>query len=210
MDIWFEVPLEGDWQTAPWRVAYRVRPWRDRVVVVEVRVFPHLGSPGKPPGEWNGETGVVPEGGMPARLIRDRLVLGTHIHDLLPAFLNRTRKSLPAFAFRDLDKLGYPAQVRKGPGVGAGKGPMGRTDRELTEIAAVYVTKRGKSPVKATAEELGFSVAVVRDAIHKARRKGLLTRTQQGRAGGKLTSRAEVLLREAQGEKADEGDKDER
>ena len=202
MDVWFEVPLEGNWQTAPWRVAYRVRPSGDRVVVAEVRVFPHLGSPGAPPGEWNVETGVVPEGGMPARLIRDGLVLGTHIHDWLPAFLNRTRKRYPFFIFKELEQLGYPAKVRKGPGARAGRGSKGRTDRELAELAAVYVTKRGeRAQVAATAEEVGLPTTAVRDALHKAREKGVLTPTQQGRAGGELTPRAEALLRQASKEK---------
>lgn len=199
VDAWFEVPLGGTWQTAPWRAAYRVRPWGDRVVVVEVRVFPHLGSPGAAGGEWNVETGVVPEGGMSARLIRDHLVLGTHVHELLPAFLNRTRKSFPAATFSDwLDRLGYPAKVRKGPGARAGEESKGRTDRELAELAAVYVSKRGeRAPVEATAEEVGLPATVVRDALHKAREKGVLTRTQQGRAGGELTPWAMALLEQA-------------
>jgi len=196
MDAWFEVPLGGTMATALWRAAYRVRPEGDRVVVVEVRIFPHLGSPGAAPGEWNIETGVVPRGGMPARLIRDELVLGTHVHELLPAFLNRTRKSFPPAIFDAwLQRLGYPPKVRKGPGTRAGRGPKGRTDRELAELAAVYVSKKGeRAPVEATAKEVGLPATVVRDALHKARERGVLTSTKQGHAGGELTSRAKALL----------------
>jgi DNA-binding transcriptional regulator PaaX len=51
--------------------------------------------------------------------------------------------------------------------------------------------------VEATAEEVGLPATVVRDALHKAREKGVLTRTHQGRAGGELTPRAKALLRQA-------------
>ena len=38
------------------------------------------------------------------------------------------------------------------------------------------------------------SVATVRDIIHEARSRGLLTDTPTGRAGGELTPRAEQML----------------
>lgn len=198
MDAWFEVPLQGTWATAPWRASYRVRPEGDRVVVVEVRVIPHLGNPGADPGEWNAETAVIPKGGMAARLIRDELVLGTHIHEMLPAFLNRTRQNLPAALFDAwLVRLGYPAEVAKGPGARAGRGPKGRSDRELAELAAVYVSKRGeRAPVKVTAKEVGLHPTVLRDVLHRARKRGVLTRTKQGHAGGQLTPYGRSLLRE--------------
>jgi len=202
MDAWFEVPLDGDWETAPWRAAYRVKPRGDRVEVLEVRVFPHLGSPGVSAGDWNVETGVVPEGGMTARLIRDRLVLGKHIHEMLPALLNQNRETFPPGLFGDwLDRLGYPSEVRRGPGARSKRGPKGRTDRELAEIAAIYVkvcSKGGRAHVQTTAKKLGLPATVVRDALHRARKRGLLTSTMRGLSGGKLTEYGEQVLAETE------------
>ncbi len=195
VDGWFEVPLGGTWETAPWRAAYRVTPRGGRVEVLEVRVFPHLGNPGKAPGEWSPETGVVPKGGMPARLIRDHLTIGTHIHENLPALLNQKR-AVPhlKFFFEWLSRLGYPVTVAKGSKVQPGKGPKGRSDEELVALAAIYLEKANvRAPIHATAAEVGLSPTVVRDALHRARNRGLLTKTGQGLPGGELTPRAKSI-----------------
>lgn len=71
-------------------------------------------------------------------------------------------------------------------------------DLRLAKIAAVYVDVLLHRSPKANAdcaERLGLSPSQVRDAIHKARVRKLLTPSRgQGYAGGELTSTARALL----------------
>lgn len=50
------------------------------------------------------------------------------------------------------------------------------------------------SPTKLLASELHVSQSQARDLIHEARRRKLLTKTERGRAGGRLTEKAQRLL----------------
>lgn len=209
MDVWFEVPLGGTWKTAPWRIAYRLRPRGDEIAITELRVFPHLGSPGCDAATWDVEGGVVPESGITARLVRHEVVLGKHVHQLLPEFLYRLsgRKLAPvgyelankqfASMFEEwLGRLGFSATPRRRV---PRRGPKGRTDVELAQFADVYARaceERRRAPVKEVAEAFNIVSPSARDALHKARERGVLTRTEPGRAGGRLTDYGESLLRE--------------
>jgi hypothetical protein len=72
-------------------------------------------------------------------------------------------------------------------------------DRELVELAARYLdlVKAGsRTPVQdlLRSADVKYSAAGLRDALAKARSRGLLTRSPRGRAGGELTAAALQLL----------------
>ena len=81
--------------------------------------------------------------------------------------------------------------------------PSAWPDERDARIAAAYVARveagsRHAGADVASASRGTLSAAQVRDAIHTARGRGLLTpTTKQGRPGGQLTPRAEALLRAA-------------
>jgi len=75
-------------------------------------------------------------------------------------------------------------------------GRRGRSARDYAAIAALYVDAYGSgTEVKDVADALGYSTASVRNFLSEARRRGLLTRVGQGRAGGELTAEAIELLK---------------
>ena len=82
--------------------------------------------------------------------------------------------------------------------------PSAWPDERYARIAAAYVARveagsRHAGADVASASRGTLSAAQVRDAIHTARGRGLLTpTTKQGRPGGQLTPRAEALLRARQ------------
>jgi transposase-like protein len=75
-------------------------------------------------------------------------------------------------------------------------GRRGRPDVFYAELAKQYVDllAEGSTPTKDLAERLGYSASSIRDLIHQARRRGLLTRASKGLAGGELTENARRLL----------------
>jgi hypothetical protein len=207
-DVWFEVALGGTWEAAPWRVAYRLLPQDGEIVVAELRVFPHLGSPGFEAGSWNVESDIIATGGITARLMRTEVVVGRHVFQLLPEFwfettslkTGRSAHELTIGPFAQLlnawlGRLGYHATPGRRP---SRCGPKGRTDGELAQMAEVYVAacESGEAtPVKIVAEAFGVAPSSARDALHRARKVGVLTRAGIGRAGGQLTKYGRSLLR---------------
>ena len=76
-------------------------------------------------------------------------------------------------------------------------GRRGRPDEYLAIIALVYVsmlTSKSPNPVRETAARLELAPEYVRDALHRARVRELLTRAPRGRAGGTLTPKALEVL----------------
>lgn len=76
-------------------------------------------------------------------------------------------------------------------------GRRGRPDRFYAEIAAEYakaLDARSPHPVKDVAERMNYSRARIRDLLVEARRRGLLTETERGRAAGQLTDKGREAL----------------
>lgn len=77
-------------------------------------------------------------------------------------------------------------------------GRAGRPDREYAVWARRYVRAQAEAPgreVKHLTEKFGgTSEATLRAILNKARSRGLLTKSEPGKAGGKLTKKAERLL----------------
>jgi hypothetical protein len=164
----------------------------------------------------------VPRGGLSTRLLR-RVPVGTHIdqmghiYELLslagPQFIPAAMRSAkvgtwpgtgprpnvedvarrfarrPGLEVRVAEQHADPERKR------AGRRPL--ADEVIVEAAAAYVEtrKRGSAhPIPDTARALKMSEARLRDLVYRARRRGFLTPTAQGRGGGVLTTEARSLL----------------
>ena len=82
--------------------------------------------------------------------------------------------------------------------VGHRVGRAGRDDRFYARWAAEYAEALTRSghPVAEMAERHDLSASQVRNLVHACRKRGMLTASPSGRAGGELTARAIDLLRE--------------
>lgn len=78
---------------------------------------------------------------------------------------------------------------------GVRPGRRGRPDEEYARLAAAYVRLLGESkPVEALAEQEHLSQSQVRNLLSEAKRRKIITRPGQGRAGGQLTKYGRSLL----------------
>lgn len=83
-------------------------------------------------------------------------------------------------------------------------GRRGHADEHFAQLAVAYEEwQRANKPLAALAEQFSYSESGLRAAIATARRKGFLTPTQRGRAGGEATNKAKELLRRS-GRQADD------
>lgn len=183
-----ELPIEG---ASGWYVSALFVQEGDQLVMAELKVFPGpTNSEGRrnarrKPGEWSGRPEAlhaVPDGGVSARLLR--CIRLTDLQELVAASLAESADEGRASG---LAGLGRP-------------GSAGRPDRYFAEWAFAYAKKLAegsRSPIKDLAAEHGRSPGQVRDLIHDARVRGLLSRERQGRAAGSLTPKAIRLLRES-------------
>lgn len=186
LSVWVEMPL-----TARWLVAFRLANQRGQPVIAEVRVFPD--EPGKrPAGRWSGEYGAittrVPPGGITARLLRT--IRTQTFKRMLRTIVTRWEKELGG-----LDLGFIPPAV---PPL-TNQGRKGRSDAALARIAAVYEAAylADTPPVPAVAKASRLSLTQARDAIHRARVRGLLSHaSKQGKVGGRLTPIARELLKQ--------------
>jgi hypothetical protein len=77
-------------------------------------------------------------------------------------------------------------------------GRAGHPDKLYASVASMYayaLDQGSHHPVVDVAERMRLSRARVRDLLHEARRRGLLTSPPQGHAGGELTARADEILK---------------
>jgi hypothetical protein len=173
-----------------WVTDYRLALQDGRVVVAELRVRPREGS-------------GVPAGGLTRRRLRS-VAFGVHV-DYFAQVAELSRGLLmPGASVFDgpwahLATAHYRAQPK--PAVDSSGAPRrGRprvADEELARAAAADVAARSrgsKRPVPDAARALKMTAARLRDLVYRARHRGLLTRTMQGRGGGALTPEARALL----------------
>ncbi len=202
--LWFCIPLRGGWTAC-----YLLVPRDGRPVVVELRLLPtpsecvvHIRPDGSPQGhhEPPGETGLT------AAVLKDRVVIGRHIYEVLPAALRSMRdgqigRSPVVLGGRQttlFDALFGKLINPDMPPKRGRRGPKGRTDAELAKLAADYLKaceSGSRSPVADVARVRGMTDMALRTVLYRARKRGLLTKQTTGRAGGQLTPRARVLLR---------------
>jgi len=76
-------------------------------------------------------------------------------------------------------------------------GQRGRDDLDYARVAALYVRSvESEQPVDDVAKALYLSKSQVRNILHEARQRNLLTRVGRGKAGGQLTAKAQEILRQ--------------
>lgn len=189
-----------------WVCEYRMADQGGQSVVAELRI-----RPGKD----------LPQGGLTTRLLR-RVKLGEHSAAItalirgmasggtpleertthIPAAPGRGSQKRITVGPEDFDRdiaegLGFsePPRERR-------PGRPGRSDREYAELAREYVEaleSGSRSPTADVAQKAHrfTDASHIRDGLHEARKRGLLTRPQtKGKAGGVLTDRARALLAE--------------
>lgn len=195
-DLWLEVPIGR----GAWLAAYRLLPQNGTPVIAEVRLFPNQRADGVA-GSWLGELlgtrATVPPGGVTHGLLRE-LRVGA-LAKVMGKIFDNIRKQ-PGAEEEMLTKYGItdsPPTVL--PGGRRGRKPF--PDAFYARIARSYVDafKKGSdSPAADVARELGLPQrrrGRVRDMLHEARARGLLTRPPgAARHGGDLTAKAAALL----------------
>jgi hypothetical protein len=193
-DIWHEVAVGG----GAWIAAYRLFSQNGTPVIGEVRLFPkpeEWPDAQPPPGSWGadllGARAQVPHGGVTHRLLRE-LKVGLQDKDMAQVF--ETFRSMGIEAPPDQASAAAP---RSPTGRRRGRKPF--PDRFYAEVARDYVAAidRGSdSPAADVARRRGWDrEGRVRDILHEARSRGLLTPPPGvARHGGALTPKASALL----------------
>lgn len=188
-ELWLYVELRKGWTAC-----YRIQAVNGRPMAAELRVLPtpvNVTKEGQPSGHHE-----PPGDGLTAGLLKDEVLLGRHVYELLPAALrsSSTGWSGPLLE-RFFGSLGFGPDFKPERGR---RGPKGEPDEYYARLAAAYVKtcKKGSpSPVANMAKARGVSAATLRQALLRARKRGLLTRQTAGKAGGELTPRAKSLLK---------------
>jgi hypothetical protein len=193
-ETWLEVPL-GD----EWLAAYRLAAGADgRPVVAELRVFP-AEKKSAAPGRWSveqlGASAPVPAGGVTASLLRQVRPdsdLREHFRDIV-----EENVKLPVLT-ADLDTAGLST---KSALAGPRRGPKGHGALFYARVARDYarLCDRGEANPTAKLASMkkyhGHTPANLRDYVHRARARGLLTDPPApGKPGGALTEKARRLL----------------
>jgi len=163
-----------------------------RLALVRLTMAPDLGKWPQDNSFRAGQLSEEQQRGITARLLR-RVSLG----DLFGA-LPEALASIGEDWGRPQDKL-LTAAADRWSKTKQQPGRAGRGDGYYALWAARYVENLDKhNPVAATAAEHGKTQGQVRDLLHEARRRKLLTKAGRGRAGGSLTEKCIEALAQAQ------------
>jgi len=193
--MWVVLPLDEHWDSYVRFVAKDGHP-----VIAELRILPTL--MGRPKDAWITPTLVdsdwlpEPPEGLTSRALR-RVHLGRALelaYEQLADWLRfeqRQEKPMPTKFTQEA--VSAPRRP----------GSKGREDRFYAAVAALYVEaleQGSRKPVVDAAGTLSrkrrgtYDPAYVRDLLHVARQRGLLTRPPRGRAGGQLTDKGRAAL----------------
>ena len=199
---WIEDPVPG---AEAWLCALRLSTQAGRAVISELRVFPREMWQGRERGTWSGEwkrDAPVPTGGIPARMLR-RIPLGRMVAQEL-------KRHAGGFALGDWlrDQRHEPTARRRRPPADAFLAYLAyryymlslgeiRLPREegADDPQAIGVTRHPK-PVRALADELHVTPKEASQLVYRARARGFLSKTTQGKAGGALSDTVFVMLRD--------------
>lgn len=186
-----------------WTVAARFLDVDGRPVLCELRVLPTEplveGQPQFPPGEWSKNQSLLREpereNGVTARLLRE-----ISLSEIFTEMRQQLKDAAPWMDESDPlvadTKLTQEAWEKRAPRPGR----AGRSDAYYALWAARYVEKTGSPrPVAELAEEHGLKPAQIRDLVHTARVRKLLTKTGRGRSGGYLTAKGRAALTALEG-----------
>lgn len=193
---WVQQPL-GD----GWVASYRLMVKEGRPVIAEVRI--HLDD-GRGQGNWSEAPADLPGEGVPAQALRR---LGLKVaKEQFAAFHRELERD------REFATLVPPSTYALGSALHSRRpGRKGHPESFYVLFALAYLDRLGKGsahpikdlaarpPVRISGYVSGRNVtseASVRDIIHQARRKGFLTSSPPGRAGGHLTPKAKQAFLE--------------
>jgi hypothetical protein len=199
--MWIMLPLDEDWDSY-----VRFESQAGHPVVAELRVLPRVDTRGvlshhdEHGNRWIDVTlGATPDVPIPEGGLTSRALRGVHLgralelaYSHLDEWFKREQRYSPEhrlpIAFTE-DAAGVPRRP----------GRKGRDDSFYVAVAAAYVDALGegsRKPVVDAALKLSeawggvYEPDYVRDLLHGARQRGLLTRPPKGRAGGELTGKA--------------------
>lgn len=133
---------------------------------------------------------IEPANGMPEPGITTRMLRQLRTGDLIAAL--RAAKRQHEQLFGDGPDLSVTTRV----------GRRGRDELYYARWAAEYVDALARSPrpVEDLAARHNLSASQIRNLMHACRRRGMLTASPPGRAGGDLTPRAIALLEDTDGQ----------
>jgi hypothetical protein len=200
-----EAWLEHELVPGKWIAAFRLVEEDGRMVIGEIRVFPYeqheirpdgRRRPRRPRGRWSAEQlgtrAPAPPGGLTARVLQKVRV--TKALEQAGEKVEGWRRTLGRAQFDyAFDRHQFTEAARRRPG------RRGRSDRFYAELAVEYaraMAAGSRTPVKDLARELALPESAVRDLVHQARVRGLLTRSGRGQPGGQPTERARALLKD--------------
>jgi hypothetical protein len=154
----------------------------------------------------------VPRGGLGSRFLR-RIKVGEHLADIIRQLQQQRSANVrpieerTTYAEGGVRTVMNPAELDdfvRGTPEGDGRSRTGRPGRPnlwYAQLAAEYVNALAhgsRSPTAEIAKRRYHDVSHIRDALHEARERGLLTRPPaRGRPGGQLTPAAEFELLKA-------------
>ena len=207
-EAWVEAELDDQWM-----VAYRVVPGRHREpIIAELRIFPLERTRGRPPGRWSADVlGIeaqAPDDGISADVVR-RVSVGEHrlvgqkfarwLQDSASQIVTpELLKQMPALAGLKGTTIAGHVPVPPPPGKRKRGRPPIRSEQFYAKLARDYaqrVAEGSPHPTADLARRRRWSLSKVRNMLHEARRRGLLSPTAQGRSGGGLTDRALAILK---------------
>jgi hypothetical protein len=186
--------------TDRYRARWTVDAWvvvrRGRAVVGEIRVFPASGDERKPGVAWGGRAGEVPHRGLQRVLLKEVPVgkYGPTVSGLvrraavLPSGEADLYRALWDFTMPGAEALASRPRPRRN---------TGRDDAFYARLADEFINRLAAgsmSPVKDIAARRGETQARVRDWLHEARERHLLSRAHPGKREGTLLPRAITLL----------------
>jgi len=167
-----------------WSVAFRIILQGTQPVIGEVRIFPT-------------ESDKVPPGGITARLIKaTKIESAEQVIGKLANRFQRMREKNYAYTGNVQTVLSVNSPT-EGPSVPRKRRRRGKSDASYAALARQYVQLRNggeRHPVTAIAKKRRIERSKIRDMIHEARKRGLLSFDQAGRSGGQLTQLAINLL----------------
>jgi hypothetical protein len=195
----------GDDHGHRWTVDVWLAIRSGRLVVGEVRVFPAAGPPRVTAGfPWRGTAADVPRGGLERRLLV-RVPVGRFVLAVLARAAAAALVPGPSAGAVTTQgaNLGWLNRILPGVETLAPRPRerrnVGRDDRFYARLALEYlqtIASGSSSPVKDVAAKHGEKASRIRDQIHEARVRGLLSQGEAGKRGGYLLPRARQMLGE--------------
>ena len=202
-EAWVEAVVDDEWMAA-----YRLLPGvHSEPVIAEIRIFPLERKKGRPPGRWSAEVlGIdakTPENGISAEVIR-QVRVGEHrqvgmefFRWLRGHFTEPSRAEKTASVSAAPKKWSVNAFMPTSSPTPKRGRPQMRSDEFYAKLAEAYtqrVAQGSPHPTEDVARRRKLSAARVRDLLHTARQRGLLSTVGRGRSGGDLTPKALAVL----------------